>query len=46
MTTTSGDTRTETSTELLPERRFLGRDDVNDIESILRDDETNFGDIS
>ena len=34
-------------TETTPsDRRFLGRDDVNDIESILRDDERTFGTVS
>ncbi|MEI8336628.1 MAG: ferritin-like domain-containing protein [Actinomycetes bacterium] len=50
MTTTSSQnssqTSSQTGTEPIPERRFLGRDDVNDIESILRDDETDFGQIS
>jgi hypothetical protein len=37
---------TDTTEAPQPERLFLGREDVNDIESILRDDERSFGDVS
>ena len=33
-------------TEVTSERRYLGRDDVNSVESILADDEIDFGDLA
>jgi hypothetical protein len=35
-----------TTTESAAEKQFLGRDDVNDVESILADDAIDFGDLA